>query len=190
MARRKIILSISEQLLPVILAVVCILVMTVSTYQAYLTVPLPLKFAGEYSFDGGESWQVLTAASDLSTDQGDLMLRGHFDEEIFPGGILYQYRDHFGITTNVNGEFHSISYQAEILAWGEAGRSYRADNCSREWTRIEFENGLALTDTLEIHLQKMHEHIDEDAYRNFLNTCYLFSFKKKDAPNIPIITIT
>ena len=161
--RKHTLITLLEQLLPVLLATACVFMMTVTSYQAMFAVPFPLTFEGEYSFDGGESWQVLTDDSDLSTDQGDLMLRGHFDEEIFPGGILYQYRDHFGITTNVNGEFHSISYQAEILAWGEAGRSYRADNCSREWTRIEFENGLALTDTLEIHLQKMHEHIDEDA---------------------------
>ena len=89
--RRNTIIAILEQILPVILAVVCVLVMTINTHQSLLAIPLPLNFEGEYSFDGGENWQVLTASSDLSANQGDLLLRGHFNDEIFPGGILYLY---------------------------------------------------------------------------------------------------
>ena len=167
------IIALLEQLLPVALAIVCILVMVVNTRQAHLAVPLPLDFEGEYSFDGGETWQVLTDSSDLSADQGDLMLQGHFDNEIFPEGILYLYRDHFGISITVGGELYFQSVQAEILAMGEAGKPYFADTCGREWTPIKFENGLQGTDTVEIHLQKMHDYIDPDAYRNFLNSCYV-----------------
>lgn len=159
--------------MPVFLALVCILVMTIRTHQSQMAVPLPLNFDGEYSFDGGETWQVLTASSDLSADQGDLLLRGHFDNEIFPGGILYLYRDHFGISITINGELNYLSIQSEILSLGEAGKTYLADNCGREWTQIGFENGLLGTDTIEIHLQKMHDYIDPDAYRHFLNSCYV-----------------
>ena len=171
--RKNTVLAILEQLFPVALAVVCILVMAINTRQSTLPIPLPMKFEGEYSFDGGESWQELTAASDLSTDQGDLLLRGHFNYEIFPGGILYLYRDHFGITISVNGELNFMSIQSELLSFGEAGKPYFADNCGREWTMIGFENGLQTTDTLEIHLQKMHGFIDSDAYRNFVDSCYV-----------------
>ena len=113
--RKNTIIALLEQILPVILAVVCILVMTINTHQSHLAIPLPLNFEGEYSFDGGETWQVLTAASDLSAEQGDLLLRGHFAEEIFPGGILYLYRDHFGITITINGALNFMSIQSEIL---------------------------------------------------------------------------
>lgn len=171
--RKNTIIALLEQILPVILAVVCILVMTINTHQSHLAIPLPLNFEGEYSFDGGETWQVLTAASDLSTEQGDLLLRGHFDEELFPGGILYLYRDHFGITITINGALDFMSIQSEILTMGEAGKTFLADICGREWTLIEFENGLLCTDTIEIHLQKMHDYIEPDAYRNFLNSCYV-----------------
>ena len=167
------IIAILEQLLPVLLALVCLLVMTDNTYQAVMAIPLPLNFAGEYSFDNGGSWQTLTEDADLSTNQGDVLLRGHFDSEIFPGGILYLYRDHFAITVSVNGELWYQSMQAEILAAGEAGKPYRADNCGSEWVLVGFENGLMNTDTLEIRLQKMHEHIEPDAYRNFLSSCYI-----------------
>ena len=171
---RKIrIISLLEQILPVVLAVVCILVMTVNTNQSHLAVPFPLHFEGEYSFDGGETWQVLTASSDLSADQGDLLLRGHFDEDLFPGGILYLFRDHIGITIKINGEYNYFSIQSELLMMEEAGKKYLADTCGREWALIGFENGLCKTDTVEIHLQKMHDYIDSDAYRNFLNACYV-----------------
>lgn len=169
--KRNKFIAILEQLFPVILAVVCILVMTVNTHQSQLAVPLSLNFEGEYSFDGGESWQALTASSDLSTNQGDLLLRGHFDNDLFPGATLYLYRDHFGIAVKINGELTFLSIQSELLSMGEAGRKYHADTCGREWTMIWFENGLQSTDVIEIHLQKMHDYITPDAYRNFLNSC-------------------
>ena len=164
-------IAILEQLLPVVIALVCILVMTGNTYQAVMAIPLPLNFEGTYSFDNGQTWQTLTDSSNLSTGQGDLLLRGHFDSEIFPGGILYLYRDHFAVTITVNGEIWFRSMQAEILAAGEAGKPYLADNCGREWQMVGFENGLSAADTLEIHLQKMHGYIEPDAYRNFLSSC-------------------
>ena len=171
--KRNTIITILEQIMPVILAVFCIVVMTVNSNQAMLAIPFPLSFEGEYSFDGGESWQILTAESDLSTNQGDLLLRGHFDEELFPGGILYLYQDHFGISVKVNGELRYLSVQSEILMMGDVGKKYRADTCGRAWTQMGFEDGLLTTDTVEIHLQKMHDYIDRDAYRNFLNSCYI-----------------
>lgn len=171
--RRDTILALLEQLLPVVLAAICVLVMTVNTHQSMMAVPLPLNFEGEYSFDGGESWQTLTVSSDLSAAQGDLLLRGHFDEDLFPGAILYLYRDHFGITVKVNGEIGFRSVQSEVLSMGEAGQKYLADICGREWTMVGFENGLLCTDTVEIHLEKMHGYIASGAYRNFLKSCYV-----------------
>ena len=171
--RNSTLFAVLEQVLPVILAIVCILVVTVNSYQSILPVPLPLNFEGQYSFDGGESWQMLTDTSDLSTNQGDLLLRGYFDETLFPGAILYLYRDHFGITIKINEELNYMSMQSEILTMGEVGKMYFVDSCGREWTMIGFENGLLTTDTIEIHLQKMHDHIDRDAYWNFLNSCYV-----------------
>lgn len=167
------IIGVFEQLIPLVLAIACILAMSVNTQQAILPVPLQLNFEGEYSFDGGESWETLTAASDLSTKHGDLLLRGHFDYDLPQGAALYLYRDHFGITSEVNGERNYQSIQSQLLTMGEAGKKYYADTCSREWLILGFANGLAQTDRLEIRLQKMHGYIDDDAYRNFLSYCYM-----------------
>ena len=171
--KKQWIFALVEQLFPLILAVVCVFIMTINTYQAMIALPFPLNFEGEYSFDNGESWQALTVESDLSTDQGDLLLRGHFDEELFPGAILYLYRDHFGITIQINGEVNYMSVQSEIRMMGDTGKRYRADTCGREWSLIQFENGLRNTDVIEIRLEKMHDYIDHNAYRNFLNSCYI-----------------
>ena len=51
--------------LPLVLAVVCLLSVTVSNHQAELPVPMPQTFAGEYSYDG-EHWAPLTEETDLS----------------------------------------------------------------------------------------------------------------------------
>jgi sensor histidine kinase YesM len=170
--KKETIIAILEQLLPVILAAVCILIMAVNTYQAILPVPLQLNFEGAYSFDGGESWETLTPNSDLSTDRGDLLLRGHFNYDLPEGAALYLYRDHFGVISKLNGEQNFISVQSEIITMGDDGMKYFADVCGREWLIILLENGLRTTDTVEIHLQKMHNYIDADAYRNFLNSCF------------------
>ena len=169
--RNHTVLRILEQLLPIVLAVVCVLVMTLNTQRAYLPVPLPLTFEGEYSFDGGESWEMLTPASDLSTNRGDLLLRGHFDNDFYENAVLYLYRDHFAVTISHNGQIHYQSIHAELLTMGEAGKKYFADNCGREWVMVAFPEGLSMTDTIELHLQKTHGFIDRNAYRNLLTSC-------------------
>lgn len=73
------------------------------------------------------------------------MLRGHFDEEIFPGGILYLYRDHFGITSTINGELHFMSIQSEILTLGDF-RNAAADPA--QIYSAEFRIGSQRTDCL------------------------------------------
>lgn len=170
--KRKTLAAVLEQLLPILLSVICIFMLADNSYQAIMAVPCALNFEGEYSFDDGESWQVLTAESDLSVNRGDLLLRGHFDEELFPGALLYLYRDHIGVSIKVNGEMSFMSIQSEILKVDDdIARKYLTDNCGRDWTLINFYDGLKPTDTVEIHLQKMHNYVDRHAYRNLLNSC-------------------
>lgn len=170
--KKNVFIAIVEQLLPLVLAVVCILLMTINTNQSILPVPRKLNFEGEYSFDGGKTWNTLSSSSDLSTNNGDLILRGHFDYDLSQTAALYIYRDHFGIVSKVNGERNYLSIQSQLLSMGEAGKKYFPDTCGKEWLVIKFQNGLSTNDTIEIHLQKMHDFIDADAYKNFLNSCY------------------
>ena len=71
--------------------------------QAFLALPLELKFVGEYS-QNGEEWQILEKDTDLSAFDGDLTLRGRFDPELPEGACVYFYLDHIGMNVSVNGE--------------------------------------------------------------------------------------
>ena len=44
--------------MPLLLAVICLLVVTLNHHQATLAIPMPQEFIGEYSYDG-ENWQPL-----------------------------------------------------------------------------------------------------------------------------------
>ena len=63
--------------LPLLLALICLISVTINHHQASLSIPMPQEFIGEYSYDG-ENWQTLTAESDISAYDGDLLLRGTF----------------------------------------------------------------------------------------------------------------
>ena len=44
--------------LPLLLAAVCLLSVTLGNHQAMLAIPMPQEFIGEYSYDG-ETWQPI-----------------------------------------------------------------------------------------------------------------------------------
>ena len=71
-------------ILPLLLALICLLSATINRHQASLAIPMPQEFVGEYSYDG-ENWQPLTEESDISALKGDLYLRGTFLREMAEG---------------------------------------------------------------------------------------------------------
>ena len=79
--------------LPLLLAVICLLSVTLNHHQAFLPIPMPQELVGEYSRDG-KNWQPLTEESDISALKGDLYLRGTFLREMGEGWQLNFYRNH------------------------------------------------------------------------------------------------
>jgi len=79
--------------LPLLLALICLLSVTFNHHQASLPIPMPQEFIGEYSYDG-ENWQTLTEKSDISALKGDLYLGElwwlslHLDMKLFRLGRL------------------------------------------------------------------------------------------------------
>ena len=71
--------------LPLLLALICLVSVTMNHHQAFLPIPMPQELVGEYSRDG-ENWQPLTEESDISALKGDLYLRGTFLREMDEGG--------------------------------------------------------------------------------------------------------
>ena len=115
--------------LPLLLALICLLLVTRNSYQASLPIPMPQELIGEYSWDG-VNWQPLAEESDLSALKGDLYLRGTFLREMEEGWQLNYYRNHIAASIKVNGE---EIYQDDILAVPDVTTKLFASVCARSW---------------------------------------------------------
>ena len=83
-------------LLPLLLALICLISVTLGNHQATLAFPMPQEFIGDYSYDG-ENWERLTEESDISAMKGVLYLRGTFLRVMEDGWLLNFYRNHIGV---------------------------------------------------------------------------------------------
>ena len=128
-------------------------------------VPMPIHFAGEYSYDG-ENWQTLTDDSDISALKGDLLLRGHFSDDIPDGGILNYYRDHIMVSACVNGADEYTDDVTEVVNYK---KKLVAVVCQREWG-VLYMTDIAATDSVELCLHNPHTYGNSRAYREFLDT--------------------
>lgn len=148
-----------------LLAAVCLLSVSLNNNQAALSMPIPLTFSGEYSYDG-ENWLPLSEEAELSALRGSVILRGHLDGEIPEGAYLYYYRNHIGVSMYINGEQCALDPVSQCLSMGI---DLMSSMCGKEWTSI-YSPGIQPEDELEIFLYNPHDHGNAAAYRDFLNT--------------------
>ena len=151
--------------LPLLLALICLVSVTVGNHQAMLAIPMPQEFVGEYSYDG-EHWQTLTEESDISALNGDLYLRGSFLWEMAEGWQLNYYRNHIGARIAVNGQ---QIYQDDILEEAATKTEFFTSMCARTWAAT-LVPAISPEDTVEIYLHNPHIYGNESAYRDFLTT--------------------
>ena len=151
--------------LPLLLAVICLLFVTINNFQAVLAIPMPQEFVGEYSYDG-ENWQQLTDASDLSTYNGDLHLRGNFLWEMEEGWQLNFYLNHIGVSIAVNGE---LVYLDDVFAMADVKAEFFSSMCARKWAAT-LVPAIDTDDLIEIQLHNPHRLGNKMAYREFLTT--------------------
>ena len=150
--------------LPLLLAVICVLSVASNNFQAMLSIPMPQEFVGEYSYDG-ENWQALTEESDLSALKGDLYLRGTLLREMEEGWLLSFYLNHIGIVIKVNGE---LIYQNDVSNPGLKTEFFAA-MCARNWAAT-LVPAISTEDLIEIQLHNPHILGNKTAYRDFLTT--------------------
>ena len=151
--------------LPLLLAFICLLFVSLNNHQALLAIPMPQEFLGEYSYDG-ETWRTLTEESDISALKGDLYLRGTLLREMEEGWQLNFYRNHIGVLIKVNGQ---LIYQDDIIEFSNLKSEFFASMCARTWTGT-LVPAIAPEDTVEIYLHNPHVYGNETAYRDFLTT--------------------
>ena len=104
-------------IMPVLFALLCLVFVVRNHNQASLPIPRTITFTGEYSYDG-ENWYPYDENSDISALDGNLTVRGHFDEEILEGEILNVYCNHIGVSIYANGKPVYMNAPAELGSYG------------------------------------------------------------------------
>ena len=134
--------------------------------QSLPPVPMPQSFAGEYSYDK-QNWYPLEARSDLSALDGDLYLRGHFENPIAAGARLYFYSNHIGGEIFIDGELSNIDV---LLEMERVGIPLQPSMCAERWNFWYFANEVPTNTLVEIHLKNPHTFGNQSAYQDFLST--------------------
>ena len=135
---------------------------TMERSQATSAFLMPIRFAGEYSFEG-ETWQELTPFSRISADGRELLLRGRFDIDYTLEELVFLYLDHVDMTMKVNGE--------EIVNTFKPTERISEDFCGTYWYSCLL-SGVSKEDDIEIVLRGAHRFGHENAYRDFLGRIY------------------
>ncbi|MGN0480099.1 MAG: sensor histidine kinase [Lachnospiraceae bacterium] len=132
--------------------------------QAFLAMPLQLNFVGEYSQNGGE-WKPLSEDTDLSSYDGDLLLKGRFDMELPQGASICFYLDHIGMNISVNG----------VNTYNLSNEEF-PDMCGtgwQDWVMPALEEG----DVIEIRLHNPHSYANKNAYNEMLDSLCMGGLK-------------
>ena len=133
-----------------------------TTNQAMHAIVLDTEFIGEYSI-GGSEWKTLDKNTRFSSFDGDLILRGKFNE-YFPSLCVQFYLNHIGVTILVNGE--------EIFESGRANDSLPEMICGSYWSGFMYE-AKESEQELEIRLHNPHSYGNAGAYNQFLDSFHL-----------------
>ncbi len=133
-----------------------------------MPVPMNLVFTGEYSYDG-DNWYQYNEECDISALDGDVIVKGHFDTEIFEGVILNFYRNHIGVSMYVNGEQVYMDAPTEIKNYG---KDLMPSMCGKQWEQILCP-AITVEDEVEFHLINYHKYGNKEAYKEFLSTFIL-----------------
>ena len=155
-------------LIIVLLALISLIIVVKNDNQASMPIPLKLTFTGEYSYDG-DTWYEYNEECDMSAFDGDVIIKGHFDEEIFEGVILNFYRNHIGVSMYVNGEQVYMDAPTEIKNYG---KDLMPSMCGKQWEQILCPE-ITVADEVEFHLTNYHKYGNKEAYREFLSTFLL-----------------
>lgn len=154
--------------LPIVMAIACLWLVIVTNIQSSMPVPLAIDFIGEYSYDG-ENWYSYNESSDISALDGDIVVRGHFNEDIVEGAVLNFYCNHIGVSIYVNGELLYIDTPAEIRNYGI---DLMPSMCGKRWEQMLFPV-ISTEDEIEIRFVNSHKYGNKNAYKEALSSLFI-----------------
>lgn len=130
--------------------------------QAISALLLPIRFVGEYSYDG-DQWRELTPASRIPAEGKELHIRGHFDIDFTLEDVVYLYLDHTEMILKINGQERENTFMPT--------EKMSEDFCGVYWYECLMQ-GVTKDDYIEIMLDCAHGFGHKSAYRDFLDRVY------------------
>ena len=128
--------------------------------QAFL---LPIEFQGEFSLDGGETWDILSDGTDISAKNKSVILKGGFGIGLEKGTYFNFYLDHITMDIYINGE---------QVYWDCANQIGLTDTtCGRKWIHWQSPE-ISEDDIIELRLANFHSFGNKNAYNEFLRSIY------------------
>ncbi len=158
---KKVILNIISCIAALVLSTVVIVSACLESNQAATPIIVPIRFEGEYSYDGGESWAPVSEAAKLSSLKGDIILRGRLLSDFPAVSSINFYLNHITAEIFVNGE------QCFWDSRNEMGLT--ASGCCVSWANMR-DIPVSPDDEIEFHLSNPHKFGNNNAYNEFLSS--------------------
>ena len=137
--------------------------------HAIPSLPLKVRFEGEYKLNGGD-WQEVIEGESIPFKEGEMRLRGHFlllmPDDGTPIGIAPKDIRLIACFSHIGGQI-SIDNQLVHL-FDMENKQFGNSSCGEEW--IVFDNPAEETDTVEILFINPHKYGNKNAADLFLGS--------------------
>lgn len=153
---------------PVLLSLICFLSVVINNNQAIMPVPRPIPFSGEYSSDG-DNWVVFAGGDKINSFEDELIITGHFEQEIPEGYRLNFLCNHLGISVSVNGQTLYTNIRMEMH---KNGRDLLPSMCGKEWSCFVCPQ-ISPEDEVEFRIINPHKFVAKNAYTDVFRTLYI-----------------
>ncbi|MGN1318046.1 MAG: sensor histidine kinase [Lachnospirales bacterium] len=154
-------------LVQVILFILAILVLAITylkNQQAAMSIPIKLDFVGEYSTDKGTTWNKYDNSIKFSSLDGNLLLRGSFENDFKEDTHFNFYINHININIYINDEPFFLDSRIDL--------GLIPSGCCRQWLRLDTPE-ISKDDIIKIELINPHKIGNREAYNEFLSSIYI-----------------
>ena len=151
-----------------LVSIVCMTNLLLHNNQAMLATVYPTVFEGVYSQNGGE-WLPFSEDVDISALEGDVIIKGHFEHDVWEGARVNLLCNHIGVSIYVNGECVYMDAKTEVTNYG---MDLSPSMCGKMW--ISFISPEILqTDEVQIHIMNPHAYGNKTAYMDLMRNIYV-----------------
>lgn len=151
-----------------LISIICMVNLLLNNNQAMAASILPTEFEGVYSQNGGE-WMPFSDDVDLSALEGDIILKGHLEHDVWDGARINLLSNHIGVSIYVNGECIYMDARTEVT---NHGMEIFPSMCSKMWISF-ISSEILQTDEVQIHMMNPHTYGNKTAYLDLMKNIYV-----------------